>query len=120
MNVYFSGVGPGIGPLALIAHRAGYTVCGSDKQDNSYIHYLRSKGVGNIHIGQTYQQMAEVHKARPIDWYVYSSAITKEQADPPELRFCHDHLIEATRRNEFLSSLLDKQRLKMIAISGTH
>jgi UDP-N-acetylmuramate--alanine ligase len=84
MHVYFSGIGgAGIGPLALIAHQAGYEVSGSDKQDSSYIQYLKEHGVTDVHIGQEYNQIAEVHAAKPIDWYVYSSAVTKEQGDAP-------------------------------------
>jgi len=30
---------------------------------------------------------SEVHAREPIDWFVYSSAIAKEQADAPEMRF---------------------------------
>ena len=42
MNVYFSGIGgTAIGPLALIAHQAGYDVYGSDKQNSQYIEYLK-------------------------------------------------------------------------------
>lgn len=121
MHVYFSGIGgTGIGPLSLIAHEAGYEVSGSDKQDSSYIHYLKDKGLTDIHIGQSYEHIAEAHAKKPIDWYVYSSAVTKEQDDPPELRFCKEHGIRATRRNEFLSELLAERGLKLIAIAGTH
>lgn len=121
MHVFFSGIGgTGIGPLALIAHQAGFTVSGSDKQESSYIHYLYEKGVTDIHIGQTYKQIAGVHAKTPIEWFVYSSAVTKEQAEPPELRFCQEHTIKATRRDEFLNALLDQAHFKLLAIAGTH
>ncbi len=121
MHVYFSGIGgTGIGPLALVAHQAGFAVSGSDKQDSSYIHYLREKGVTDIHIGQTEEQIAAIHAASAIDWFVYSSAITKENADHPELRFCQEHGIKISKRDEFLSDFLDDKRLKLIAIAGTH
>jgi UDP-N-acetylmuramate--alanine ligase len=121
MHVYFSGIGgTGIGPLALIAHKAGYTVSGSDKQDSSYIHYLQKQGLSDIHIGQSYEQMAEVRARAPIDWFVFSSAVTKEQTDAPELRFCREHGIKATKRDDFLNKFLEDKNLKMIAIAGTH
>lgn len=121
MHIYFSGIGgAGIGPLSLIAHQAGYSVSGSDKQDSSYLQYLRENGVTNIHVGQSYEQIAEVHAREPIDWFVYSSAVTKEQADAPELHFCSEHDIRASRRNDFLSNLLSEQNLKLIAVAGTH
>lgn len=121
MHVYFSGIGgTGIGPLSIIAHQAGYAVSGSDKQDSSYIQYLQKSGLTGIHIGQTYEQIAAVHAQTPIDWYVYSSAVTKEQNDPPELRFCQDHGIRASKRDIFLSTFLDDNDLRLIAIAGTH
>jgi UDP-N-acetylmuramate--alanine ligase len=121
MHVYFSGIGgTGIGPLSLIAHKAGYKISGSDKQDSSYIHYLQKQGLNDIHIGQSYEQMAEVHARTPIEWFVYSSAVTKEQADAPELRFCKEHGIKATKRDDFLNKFLEDKKLKLIAIAGTH
>ncbi|HZM63887.1 MAG TPA: Mur ligase domain-containing protein [Candidatus Saccharimonadales bacterium] len=121
MHVYFSGIGgTGIGPLALIAHKAGFTVSGSDKQDSSYFTYLREHGINNIHAGQSYEQIAAVHAKQPIDWLVFSSAIVKEQAEPEELRFCKEHGIKATKRDEFLNALLEQKHQKLIAIAGTH
>jgi len=121
MHIYFSGIGgAGIGPLALIAHQAGFEVSGSDKQDGNYLHYLREQGVNNIHIGQDYDHIAAIHQLLPIDWLVYSSAIAKEQADSPELRFCSEHHIRTSKRDDFLGMLLDEKKLKMIAIAGTH
>jgi len=122
MHIFFSGVGgTGIGPLALIAHRAGYQISGSDKQESSYVNYLRTHGVDTITIGQSYEQITAVHTRAPIDWYVFSSAITKEQGDDaPELRFCREHGIRTSKRDEFLSALLTDKHLKLIAIAGTH
>jgi UDP-N-acetylmuramate--alanine ligase len=122
MHIFFSGIGgTGIGPLSLISHQAGFAVSGSDKQDSGYIHYLEGKGITDIHIGQSYEQIAEVHAGAPIDWYVYSSAVTKEQGDlPDEIRFCQEHGIKATRRDELLNEFLRQKNLKMVAIAGTH
>lgn len=121
MHVYFSGIGgTAIGPLSLISHKAGLAVSGSDKQDSSYIHYLQQMGVTDIHIGQSYEAMAAVHAQKPIDWYVYSSAVSKEQADAPELRFCEENGIKATKRDEFLSKFIADHNLELIAIAGTH
>ena len=81
MHIYFSGIGgTAIGPLALIAKQAGFVVSGSDKQASQYIDYLKKKGVTNIHIGQSSQQIAAVHDNMPIDWLVYSTAVTLETA----------------------------------------
>src|SRR5262245_21542474 len=121
MHVHFSGIGgAGIGPLALIAHQAGYEVSGSYKQDSNYIHYLKERGITNIQIGQSYEQIAQLHHQSPIDWLVYTSALVMEQPNPPQLRFCRERGIKATKRNEFLTNFLQDKRLKLIAIAGTH
>src|SRR5688572_2469550 len=121
MHVYFSGIGgAGIGPLALIAHKAGFKVSGSDKQDSSYLQHLRDQGITDVHVGQSYRQIAEVHAKQPIDWFVFSSAIIKEQTNPPELEFCQKEGIKATKRDDFLTALLEEKNLKLIAIAGTH
>jgi len=121
MHVYFSGIGgTGIGPLALIAKAAGFTVSGSDKQDSSYIDYLRKHGVIDIHIGQSREQIATVHDRRPIDWYVYSSAVEKESPDAPELQFVREQDIMMTKRDGLINLILKEKKLKLVAIAGTH
>jgi UDP-N-acetylmuramate--alanine ligase len=121
MHIFFSGIGgTGIGPLAQIAYQAGYTVSGSDKQDSQYIKYLRRLGITNIHIGQTTEAIASVHDQDAIDWYVYSSAVSLENPDSPELRFCAEQDIKTSKRDELLNQLLQDKGLLMIAIAGTH
>lgn len=121
MHVYFSGIGgAGIGPLSQIAHEAGYTVSGSDKQDSRYIAYLKDHDITDIHISQTYDAIAAVHAKNPIDWFVHTSALTMEQADAPELQFCRDHNIKATKRDEFITQFVAEKKLKLLAIAGTH
>lgn len=120
MHIYFSGIGgTGIGPLALIAHQAGYTVTGSDKQQSQYTDYLQKHGIP-LHIGQTYQSIAAEHANKPIDWIVYSSALPLEQPDHPELRFAKDHNIKTSKRDECLNCILHDKQLAMIAAAGTH
>ena len=121
MHIYFSGIGgTGIGPLALVAQQAGYTVSGSDKQESSYITYLRKHGIESITIGQTYEDIAAAHGREAIDWYVYSSAVAIEQPDAPEFAFCRDHGIRMSKRDELLNEILQQKNLKLIAIAGTH
>jgi UDP-N-acetylmuramate--alanine ligase len=121
MHIFFSAIGgTGIGPLALIAKQAGYTVSGSDKQDSVYIQYLRSQGLTNIHIGQSKEAIAKVHEKQPIDWYVYSSAVTMEQAEPEELAFVRAKRIKYSKRDGLLNQILVDKKLKLIAIAGTH
>jgi UDP-N-acetylmuramate--alanine ligase len=121
MHIFFSGIGgSGIGPLALIAHQAGYDVSGSDKQNSRTIDYLNDHGINNIQIGQSNDQIAKVHEANPIDWLVYSSAISLEQPDSEELNFCSKHGIKTSKRDEFLNFLLGEKNLKLISVAGTH
>ena len=118
MHVYFSGIGgAGIGPLALIAKQAGYDVSGSDEKDSQYIKYLNERGVDNIHIGQTKEQIADVHRKKPIDWFVYTLALP---ADNPEMEFCRENSLKITSRIEFTNEILSQNELKLIAIAGTH
>lgn len=121
MHIFFSGIGgTGIGPLALIAKQAGHEVSGSDKQDSNYINYLRDQGINDIHIGQSGDEIAEVHASRPIDWYVYSSAVAIEQPDAPEFVFCRNHDIRLSLRDELLNLILKEKNLKLVAVAGTH
>jgi UDP-N-acetylmuramate--alanine ligase len=121
MHIFFSGIGgTAIGPLALIAKEAGYSVSGSDKQDSQYIAYLRKHGIANIHIGQNRADIARVHDQQPIDWYVYSSAVAIENPDAPELVFCREQAIKMSKRDELLNQIITDQKLKLIAIAGTH
>ena len=121
MHIYFSGIGgTAIGPLALIAKQAGYTVSGSDKQNSIYIEYLKKQGIENIHIGQTYDQINQIHNNQKIDWFVYTSALTLENPNPPELQFCKDNNIKMSKRDELLNKIINDKKLKLIAIAGTH
>lgn len=121
MHVYFSGIGgAGIGPLALIAHQAGYQVSGSDKRHSDYIEYLITHGITDIHIGQTWDQIESVQSWRPIDWIVHSSAVSIENPNHPELEFAKSYGIRATKRDEFIKQLLKDSWQEMIAIAGTH
>jgi UDP-N-acetylmuramate--alanine ligase len=121
MHIYFSGIGgAGIGPLAMVAKQAGFTVSGSDKQGSQYIDYLAKKGITDVHIGQTEASMASVHQKQPIDWVVYSSALEKEHKSHPELEFARANGIKLSKRDEFLNLVLKEKKLKMLAIAGTH
>lgn len=109
-----------MGPLALIAKEAGFDVSGSDKRDSQYIQYLNNHGITSIHIGQTREQMEELHSRQPVDWYVYSSAVAIENPDAPEFLFCREHGITMTKRDELLNYIITEKKLKLIGIAGTH
>jgi UDP-N-acetylmuramate--alanine ligase len=120
MHIFFAGIGgAGIGPLAQFANEAGFTVSGSDKQDSQAIDYLKAHGITAIQIGQGRDIVESVHKNLPIDWFVYSSALTLENPNAPELLYCQEQGIKTSKRDEFLNYLLSEKKLKLIAIAGT-
>lgn len=121
MHIFFSGIGgAGIGPLALVAKQAGYEVSGSDKQASSYIEHLRDHGVADIYIGQTAESIENLHDQKAIDWFVYTSALTLENPDAPELAFCREQGIKISKRDELLNRIIVDRGMELIAIAGTH
>ena len=120
MHIYFSGIGgTGIGPLALIAKQAGFEVTGSDEKRSQYTDYLESKDL-DITFEQTGKGISDAHKAKQIDWYVYSSALTMENPHHPEKIMAENMKIKTSKRDEFLNYLIQKKNLDLIAFSGTH
>ena len=121
MRIFFSGIGgTGIGPLALIAKQAGYEVSGSDKQNSQYIEYLKDHGIPDIYIGQTTENITKHHQAKHIDWYVYSSAVEKENPNHPELIYVDQNNIKKSKRDELLNYILEEKKLDLLAVAGTH
>ncbi|HEX6462161.1 MAG TPA: Mur ligase domain-containing protein [Candidatus Saccharimonadales bacterium] len=117
MHIYFSGVGGvGVGPLAQIARDMGYEVSGSDMAESLMTKQLREQGV-SVHIGQSEAAIAQHHKAKPIDWFVYTAALP---ADHTELQFAKKQGIRTSKRDELLAHMLKEKNLKLIAVAGTH
>ena len=118
MHIFLSGIGgSGMSSMALLAKQAGYDVSGSDARDSGTIAYLKAHGINHIHIGQSAEQIDKVHKAQPIDWFVYTSALPKEHV---ELKYCQAHNIKSTKRDEFLNHLISDKGLELFAVAGTH
>ena len=121
MHIFFSGIGgSGIGPIAQIALKAGYSVSGSDKRDSDYIKYLKNNGINDIVLSQTEDSIEKINRQNKIDWFVYTSALTMENPNPPELEFCKKNNIKTSKRDVFLSDFLAQKKLKLIAVAGTH
>ena len=118
MNVYFSAVGGvGIGPLAMLAKDAGYKVSGSDLKESDMFNSLVARGV-DVVVGQDGTHIANIHsELDPIDWFVYSSAITEDNL---ELIYARENGIKVSKRDEFLNFLIDEKNMKMVAVAGTH
>lgn len=117
MNIYFSGIGGvGLGPLAEIAHEAGYAVSGSDKEPGPMTDQLKGAGI-NLSFDQSGNFLKSINEKQPIDWMVYTSALPK---DHPEIITAKKLGIKTSKRDEFLASLITEKNLKLIAVTGTH
>lgn len=117
MNVFFSGIGGvALGPLAQIAHDAGYTVLGSDVSESLTTKELQHRGI-TVRIGQSAELVEAEHAVNPIDWFVYTAALPN---DHPELIKARELGIKTTKRDELLSHIISDKNLKLIAVSGTH
>jgi UDP-N-acetylmuramate--alanine ligase len=120
MHIYFSGIGgAAIGPLALLAKQAGYEVSGSDARDSTYISTLKAQGITDITIGQSADQISKAHLTKPIDWFIYTSALNAE-ANHPELTFAKQQGIKTSKRDELLNEIISRKQLKLVAVAGTH
>ena len=121
MHIYLAGIGgSGIAPLLILAQQAGYHVSGSDIHNSAALDKLRQTAQVHIDIGQTGTEIARTHTKRPIDWYVYSSAVGLKIPTNQELQWVRDAGIKATRRDEFLNHLLQQHQFKLLAVAGTH
>lgn len=117
MNIYFSGIGGvGLGPLAEIAHDAGYTVAGSDRETGLMTKRVEARGI-QISTIQDGSFLQERHDSDPIDWFVYTAALP---SDHPELTLARQLGIKVAKRDELLAHIITEKKLKLIAISGTH
>lgn len=117
MNIFFSGIGGvGLGPLAEIAHDAGYSIQGSDLNDGLMLKQLQARGIA-VSIGQDGEFLQACHQASPIDWFVYTAALP---ADHPELALARQLGIKTAKRDELLAHIIADKQLKLIAVAGTH
>lgn len=117
MNIYFSGIGGvGIGPLAEIAHDAGYQVQGSDNNESLVTHELQARGIA-ISIGQDGSFLESCHQEQPIDWFVHTAALPDNH---PELTLARALGIRTAKRDELLAHIITEKNLKLIAVAGTH
>lgn len=117
MHIYFSAIGGvGIGPLAMLALDAGYTVSGSDIQESEMTKTLQSRGA-NIFLQQDGTDIAHSHELQSIDWLVHSSAIPESH---PEIIFARNNDVKISKRDEFLNFFIKEHNLQLIAVSGTH
>ncbi len=108
-KLHFIGIGgAGMSGLALVAHRLGATVTGSDRAESSYLERLRAAGIDPIvgHDADAVPEGAEV---------VVSTAIG---VDNPELARARERGQEVLHRGALLAQLCADGRL--LAVAGTH
>ena len=108
-HVHFVGIGgAGMSGIAEVLHNLGYTISGSDKNENKVTRRLQSLGI----------QVVQGHVPEHVngsDVVVYSSAVSP---DNPELQEARARRIPIIPRAEMLAELM---RFKHgIAIAGTH
>jgi len=118
MNIYISGIsGTGMGPLALMARRAGINVYGSDRSYGAIAKELERSGI-EYQVGtQDGTYFSEKIDTVGIDWFIYTSALPQ---DHPELVMARDRGIKVSKRDELIAKLVKELDLKMVAVAGTH
>lgn len=118
MKIYISGIsGTGMGPLALMAKDAGMTVFGSDQAAGAITNELTNAGI-NLCLGEQDGSFLQARaKNEGVDWFVYTSALPK---DHPELVLAKKLKLKISKRDEFISFLIKKLKLKLVAVAGTH
>lgn len=118
MNIFISGIsGTGLGPLALMAHSAGLSVCGSDLAEGAVSSELVQAGI-EFEVGkQDGKYLKKCYDEGKVDWFVYTSALPK---DHPELVLAQKLGLRVSKRDELIAYLIEKLGLKLVAVAGTH
>lgn len=117
MNIYISGVsGTGMGPLALMAKAAGFTVWGSDLAKGAVYDELIKAGI-EVKVGPQDGGFLQSKIAEGVDWFVHTSALPDDNA---ELVMAKKAGIKCTKRDDLTAFLVRELDLKMVAIAGTH
>lgn len=117
MNIYIAGIsGTGMGPLALMAKQAGFTVYGSDLAAGAVYEELVKAGI-EVKIGEQDGEFLREKLETGVDWFVYTSALPE---DRPELVLARETGVKISKRDEFTAWLVKELGLKMMAVAGTH
>lgn len=108
-RLHFIGIGgAGMSGLALVAHRLGATVSGSDRSESSYVARLRADGIDPA-IGHDRANLPDGAEV------VVSTAIAEGN---PELALARQRDARILHRSDLLAELCSARRT--IAIAGTH
>ena len=117
MKIYISGIsGTGMGPLALMAARAGLEVSGSDLNEGAIYQELVDAGV-EVLIGEQDGEFLKKKIEEGVEWFVHTSALPSDAA---ELKVAKKAGIRISKRDNLTEFLVRKLNLKMVAVAGTH
>ena len=118
MNIYISGIsGTGMGPLALMAKKAGFSVSGSDLLEGAVAGELLRAEIPVSFGPQDGKFLQERFEDGGVDWFVHTSALPE---DAPELVMARKLGVRVSKRDELIAYLTEKMGLKMVAVAGTH
>ena len=106
-----------MGPLALMARAAGFTVFGSDLAQGLIHDELARAGI-EVALGEQDGEFLKSKLAKGVDWFCYTSALPEEH---PELKLAREAgIAKITKRDDLTAFLVEKLGLKMVAVAGTH
>ena len=117
MKIYISGIsGTGMGPLALMAKKAGVEVYGSDLHEGAIYQELIDAGI-ETKIGEQDGEFLREKIKDGVEWFVYTSALPE---DAPEMLVAREAGIRISKRDNLTEFLVQKMGLMMVAVAGTH
>lgn len=105
-----------MGPLALMARKAGFKVSGSDLVQGAVYDELIAEGI-EVEIGEQDGRFLAEKLKEGVDWFVYTSALPDSHA---ELVMAREASVKCTKRDDFTAFLVSELGLKMVAVAGTH
>lgn len=108
-KIHFIGIGGiGMSGLAVLASNAGYTVSGSDIQENSQLNKLKNQGI-DVYIPHCATNVNGVNRV------VFSTAIKEDNV---EMMAARERGVELLHRSELLGQFVAEKQA--ICVSGTH
>ena len=105
-----------MGPLALMAVKAGLKVFGSDLHKGAVYQELVDAGV-DVFIGEQDGEFLREKIAEGVEWFVHTSALPD---DAPEMNVAREAGIRISKRDNLTEFLVQKLGLKMVGVAGTH
>ena len=105
-----------MGPLALMAKKAGISVCGSDLHEGAIFQELKDADV-EVSIGKQDGEFLREKIKDGVEWFVHTSALP---SDALELKVAREAGIRISKRDNLTEFLIQKLGLRLVAVAGTH